>query len=162
MVSLVDIGPSRATVPLRGQVMDIRGLTAEHIVVMFQDFTDIRKMVSGNSDMEVMLNLFNQFPIIVGRIIAMGCGAEWGGPDFDKMVEGAQNLTIGEQWSLLEAIIKITFPQGPKSFLDGVQGLLVQSGTPGWAPATTSPAQSSGASPQAASSATAGDQPQGS
>lgn len=160
MVSLVDIGPSRGTAPLRGQAVDIRGLTAEHIVVMFQDFTDLRRLVTGNSDSEVLLNLFNNFPIIVSRIIAMGCGAEWGASDFQAQVEGARNLTLGEQWELLVAIVKLTFPQGPKSFLDGVAALVAQADAPGWGRATTSRAPSNGASPPEETSAIAGDQPQ--
>lgn len=160
MVSLVDIGPSRGQVPLRGQAMDIRGLTAEHIVVMFQDFNDLRKLVTGNTDAEVLTNLFNNFPVIVGRIIAMGCGAEWGDADFEAQVEGARRLTLGEQWELLVAIVKLTFPQGPKSFLDGVAGLVGQSAAPGWGQATTSRAPSNGASPQGEASETVGSQPQ--
>lgn len=157
MVSLVDIGPSRGSVPLRGQAMDIRGLTAEHIVVMFQDFSDLRKLVSGSSDNEVLLNLFNNFPIIVGRIIAMGCGGDWGSPDFEAMVTGARSLTLGEQWEFLQAIMKLTFPQGPKSFLDGVAALVGQADAPGWGRATTSPVQSNGASPQAGTKENAGE-----
>lgn len=162
MVSLTDIGPSRGSVPLRGQAMDIRGLTAEHIVVMFQDFTDLRKLVSGSSDQEVMLNLFNNFPIIVARIIAMGCGADWGADNYDKMVEAARQLTLGEQWEILSSVIKLTFPQGPKSFLDGVAALVGQADAPGWARGTTSPAQSNGALQPVAASETAGGQPQSS
>jgi hypothetical protein len=142
--------------------MEIRGLTAEHIVVMFQDFTDLRKLVTGNNDGEVLLNLFNNFPVIVGRIIAMGCGAEWGSDDFEKMVAGARALTVGEQWQFLQEIMKITFPQGPKSFLDGVAALVGAADAPGWVRATTSPAQSNGASQPVAASETAGGQPQGS
>jgi hypothetical protein len=162
MVSLVDIGPSRGSVPLRGEAADIRGLTAEHIVVMFQDFTDLRKLVTGKSDVEVMTNLFNNFPVIVGRIIAMGCGANWGDADFEAQVEGARHLTLGEQWAMLVAIMALTFPQGPKSFLDGVAGLIAQADAPGWGRATTLHAQSNGASPPAEASETAGTQPQNS
>jgi len=160
MVSLIDIGELRDTVTLRGSVINVQGITAEHIVAAFNKFPEIRMILTQVApDRDVISQLVAKFPDAVAALIAAACGMA----EDDQAIAMAKTLTIGEQYEVLSKVSKLTFPQGLTSFLDGVQGLLKQSnGGLGWAPATTSPGQSNGASPQAAPSETAGDQPQGS
>ena len=160
MVSLIDIAPSRATVLIRGQDVEINGLSAEHIASILFTFPELRKLMTQDAvDREVVGSLITRMPEAVALIIAVGSG---GSPDDEKMLAAAGNLTVGEQYIFLEAIVKETFPQTLKSFLDGVAALVNQSGGHGWVPGMKSPEQSNGASPPVASSATAGEAPQSS
>lgn len=156
MVSLVDIGSMKDTVTIRGQEVDINGLTAEHIVGIFYRFPDIRKLLTQLSpDPDVVGSLISRFPEAVGCIIAAACGA----PDDRNAIEVATKLSIGEQYMILEKIVPLTFPQGAQNFLDGIQRLLQQADGRGWVPVTKSPAPSNGASPPVEASETAGTPP---
>lgn len=168
MVSLVDIGPAKGTVPIRGQDLDVNGVTAEDIVEIFLTFPEVRMLLAapGGVDRSVITGLLTRFPEAAGLILAAGTGADLSNKEArDKQALAARkNLTLGEQYDVFQKILEITFPRGTGNFLEGVQGLLKQAGlaVPGWDPGTTSPGQSNGASPQDASSEIAGDQHQGS
>ena len=158
MVSLVDIGKLRGTATIRGEEVDITGIKAKNIVNIFFKFPEVRMILTQvKPDAEVITTMVARFPDAVACIIAAACGA----PDDEKFIEAAGELTIGEQYAVLQKIGEITFPQGMQNFLDGVQKLLKQAdGGLGWAPATMSPAPSNAASPQEEPSETAGTQPQ--
>jgi hypothetical protein len=153
MVSLVDIGPATSSVTIRGKDVEVIGMTAEHIVKLFIKVPELRRLVTGKADEDVMTTLFNTFPHLLGQITA----ACVGGMDNPQVIEAASNLSLGEQWMLIEASMKITFPQGVGNFLDGLLALMGQKGVgSGWAQAMTSPAQSSAASAPAVPNANAG------
>lgn len=120
MVSLLDIAEIKFTAKIRGKDVEVRGILAEHLAALFHQYPDIRKVITGNADNDVIGSLINQFPMVVADFIAIGCGAEPGAPDYDKHVAVARKLAIGEQWDILSKIAEATFPKGPKSFLDGV------------------------------------------
>jgi hypothetical protein len=153
MVSLVDIGPSKGTVEVRGHDLDINGLTAEHIVGVLISFPEVRKVLAQR---EVDLGgLIAQFPNAVAMIIASATGHA----DEAAHIEAASKLTVGEQYDILTKVMELTFPKGLKSFLDGVQGALQQAGVPGWDQATNLPAQSNGVSKPEGPSETVGTVP---
>jgi len=154
MVSLVDIANVKLpTVPVRGQDVDVNGLTADHIAAIMFEMPEIRKIMSMKvADHEIVVALVARLPEAVALIIAAGTGHAGEKPHIDA----ARGLGIGEQYSLLEGILSATFPQGVKSFMDGVAALVNQSGARGWVPGMKSPEPSSGASPQAAQSETVG------
>lgn len=150
MVSLVDIGPSQATVELRGKTVEVNGLTANHIVGILISFPEVRKILA---EKEADLGLLvTQFPTAVAMMIAAATGA-----DGDKAtIEFAETLAVGEQYEILEKIVEITFPKGVQSFLDGVNAALKKAGVRGWDQAMKSPVQSSPASEQDETSETVG------
>jgi len=159
MVSLIDIANSKTTVPLRGQDVEVTGLTADHIGTILSVFPEVRRLLTGNTDAEIITSLISRMPEAVALMIAAGtCGD----PLNDKFIAVARGLAIGEQFTVLEAIVKQTFPQTLKSFLDGVAALVNQSGARGWAPAMTSPEPSNVASPRDDQKQTAGEAPQSS
>lgn len=154
MVSLVDIGPAKGAVEVRGQQVEVNGLTAEHIVGILIAFPEVRKLLAQReADLGVLVS---QFPHAVALIIAAGTGHA----DEAPHIEAASKLGVGEQYEILEKLVELTFPKGLKSFLDGVQSALSKSGVRGWDQATTSPAQSSDVSKQEGQSETAGTAPQ--
>lgn len=153
MVSLVDIGPSKGVVEVRGQSVDINGLTASHIVAILMQFPEVRKILAEKeADLGMLIS---QFPLAVGMIIAAGTGKAG-----DKAtVDVAMELGVGEQYVILEKIVELTFPKGVKSFLDGVNAAMASAGVRGWDQATKSPAPSSLASEPGEQKETAGTAP---
>ena len=159
MVSLIDIAPLKHTVTIQGKNLDVSGLTANGIAAILFTFPEIRKIISGVGDRETAMALVARFPEAVSMIIAVGTGAE---ADDETSRAAAARLSLGDQFTILEAIIKVSFPQTLKSFLDGVAALVNQSGGRGWGQGTTSPAPSSGALQQEGANETAGTAPQSS
>lgn len=150
MVSLVDIGPSKGSVKLRGQDVDANGLTAEHIVGIMISFPEVRKVLAQKeADLGLLIS---QFPAAVAMIIAAGTGKA----EDEATISVARQLAAGEQYDLLAKIVELTFPNGVQSFLDGVGVALKAAGVPGWDQATKSPAPLSPASEQEGASETAG------
>lgn len=163
MVSLVDIGPAKATVPIRGQDLDIVGLSSQNIAEILLQFPELRRLlVQIDPGSDVIETLVMRIPEGVNLLVAAACGVDVSDREArEKALAVVKNFTVGEQYLVIEAMLKITFPQGLSNFLAGVQGLFEQAdGARGWAPAMRSPAQSNGASPPVAASETAGDQPQ--
>jgi hypothetical protein len=154
MVSLVDIGPSKGTVDVRGQDVEVNGLTAEHIVGVLISFPEVRKILAQKeADLGVLIA---QFPLAVAMIIAAGTGKA----DDKKTIEVASQLGAGEQYEILTKIVELTFPKGVQSFLDGVGAALKAAGVPGWDQATKLPVPLSPASEQGEQNETAGTAPQ--
>lgn len=157
MVSLVDIGPSKGIVLLRGQEVDITGLTAIHVAGIFLLFPEIRRILNPQGDVptDIIQSLLARFPLAVAMGIAAGCGH----PEDKDYVAFAQTLTVGEQFLMLEGIFGITFPQSLPSFLDAVEGIMAKSAARGWVQDTKSPEQSSSASSTGDQNTTAGTAP---
>jgi hypothetical protein len=153
MVSLVDIGPSVGAVTLRGQEVEVNGLTAVHIVGIMMAFPEVRKVLA-EKEADIAL-LVSQFPLAAGMLIASGTGKDGDQPTIDT----AMRLGVGEQYEILAKIVELTFPKGVKSFLDGVNAAMDSAGVRGWDQATKSPAPSSPVSEQDGEKQTAGTAP---
>jgi hypothetical protein len=155
MVSLTDIGPSKGQVEVRGQMVDVNGLTAEHIVGILLAFPEVRKVLAEReADLQTLVA---QFPVAVAMMIAAGTGHA----DETEHMDIASKLGVGEQYDLMKTIFELTFPKGLQSFLDGVRGAMDSAGVRGWDQATKSPAQSSPVSGQDDQSKIAGEAPHG-
>lgn len=153
MVSLVDIGPSNGSVTLRGQQVEVNGLTASHIVGVLIAFPEVRKVLANKSaDLGVLIA---QAPLAIGRMIAAGTGKA----DDTPTIDFANSLGVGEQYEIMSKVFELTFPKGMQSFLDGVGAALKAAGVPGWEVAMKLPEPSSNASEQEEGSATAGTAP---
>lgn len=135
MVSLVDIGPAKGEVTIRGKSIDVVGMTANDIVLLFNQFPELRRLVTGKADADVVASLFSGFGHLISQLVAAAIGKMG---DKDEEV-AATLLTMGEQWIIIEGSVTLTFPQGAKNFIDSLLGLV---GGPdaasGWAQATTS------------------------
>lgn len=156
MVSLVDIGPSKGSVTLRGSEVGVNGLTAQHIVGVMMAFPEVRKIMANKSaDLGILIA---QAPNAIGIMIAAGTGKA----DDEATIDFANGLAVGEQYDLMSKIFELTFPNGLQSFLDGVKAALKAAGVPGWDLATKLPVLSSPVSEQGETSETAGTVPPGS
>jgi hypothetical protein len=162
MVTLLDIADVKLSAEIRGKQIEVRGILAEHLALLFARFPELRKVWVGKADVDVWTSLVNEFPIVVAEIIAIGCGAEPGTDDYDKHVAAARKLTVGEQFAVLQVIGQATFPQGPTTFLEGVAAAV---GLPpdalSWAAVTKSQSTLPVASAPGEASANVGGQPQG-
>jgi hypothetical protein len=165
MVSLIDLAKSRGTVKVRDdQDFNVVGLTARNIIEILVQFPEIRKILTSNiPDPEVVEQLAMRFPDAAALIIVAGTGVDVSDREkADPLVAAARELPLGEQFDIFQKILDLTFPRSVKSFLDGVRSLIGQAGGPGWAPVTTSPVPSSGASPMEEPKMPASTQPQSS
>lgn len=160
MVSLLDIAPLTEQVPYRGQKILVRGVTALEVVKLLQDFPQLRRVIAdkGLNDTDLQ-SLIAGVPRLYGQIVACACDQA----DDEAVVAAAMGMMPGEVVAFLQTISRLTFPQGLKSFLDGLSGLTgSDQGATGWGQATRSPAPSKPASVPATAQKTAGDTPQGS
>lgn len=161
MVSLVDIGPLTREVEIRGQSITVHGITADALFNLLADIPELRLVFAGKYlESEVISRLVSLSSITLARLVATGVAPVHATPDeMDKEIRGALNLNIGESAMLLKEILDISFPQGLKSFLDGLSGLLGRDAR-GWAAATKSRVQSQNASPTDIPQASPGSTPQ--
>lgn len=152
MVSLVDIGPLKEAVTFRGQSVEAQGLSALAIFELLKDIPELRKIMAQKAVSEdEAAALILSIPHAVGKIIAAGTGKLGDAPT----IAVAMAMTAGEQLAFVEAIVRMTFPQGIKSFLASLEALAPKDAL-GWAQATRSHAPSNGASQQDTPQPTAG------
>lgn len=157
MVSLVDIGPLKKKVPIRGHDIEVNGINAHDIFALLQDYPELRYVLAGKkTEGDLVIALIEGIPGSLGSIIASATGHS-GEPTH---IAAAQRLTIGEQALILEAAAELTFPQGVSSFVESLVKLTNQAGARGWGAATRSPAQSSAASAPVIPSNESGSTPQ--
>lgn len=153
MVSLVDIGPSVGVSKLRGKDVEINGLTASHIVGVMISFPEVRKILASKEfDLGVIVA---QAPLAVAQMIAAGTGKA----EDDATIQFANTLTAGEQYEIMKDIFGLTFPNGLKSLLAGLEAAGLNLGVPGWEAATKLPVPLSPASEQVETKETAGTAP---
>lgn len=154
MVSLVDIGPLRDSVTLRGNKIETRGVSAAVIFDLLVSSDELRRVFAGRTlDGDLILSLVNQAPLSVARIIAAGVGKQEDGPTIEFAL---RELAAGETYDLLKSIFAMTFPRGVRSFVDELSALARASEERGWVQGTRSPAPSSDASGQGTTSTDAG------
>lgn len=158
VISLVEIGPMREMVPLRDGEIEVRGVPAESIFQLLMDFPELKKVFEGKRlESEIVAELVGMGGRILASLIAAGCGFLGN----EQAITNAQvNLTVGESTSILEAMMRLTFPQGARNFLDALGRALKNAGVgQTWVEGTKSPAPSSNASQQATHQNSRGDTP---
>jgi len=160
MVSLLDIAEINLTAPIRGKEVEVRGILAEHLALLLHRFPELKKIWVGKGDKDVLTTLVNQAPMLVAEIIAIGCGAEPSEKDYQKHVNVAAKLTVGEQFTVLQKIGEVTFPLGIRAFVEEVGRII---GLPpdvlGWDQVMKSQLTSRDASQEDAANANAGEAP---
>lgn len=155
MVSLVDIGPLTKMVPIRGNEVQVRGVSALMIFDLLTKSNELRLIFAQRAiDADVVAALIQQAPEAVAEIIAAATGKQG---DPATIAFALTELGAGETALFLNPIIELTFPQGIQSFVDGLADLARKAGGRGWGAGTKSPEQSSAASAPATTSTDAGD-----
>lgn len=157
MVSLVDIGPLRDEVDLRGKKVETRGVSASTIFMLLSNSDELRRIFAGREiNGEMLVTLVEQAPLAVAEIIAAGTGKAGDAPTIDFAF---RELAAGESYDLLKSILGMTFPRGVQSFVEELTALARKAEERGWARVTRSPVQSSAASGQDTTSTDAGATP---
>lgn len=118
MTGLLDIADIVETVTINGTKVDVPGISAEGIAHLFQRFPEIRAAITGKS---VPVERWAAMGVdAVAAIIAAGCGA----PGDAAHEAKARKLPAAAQADLLEAIVKVTMPEGPASFIQRLTAML--------------------------------------
>lgn len=120
MVSLVDIAPLARAVPVQGDTVSVRGVSALGVASLIMRFPELRALIAGKDTNVTVDRIMEVAPQAVASIIAAGCGAE-GDP---RAEEVASQLPVGEQLALLTAVLELTLPNGIGPFVKQVEGLL--------------------------------------
>ena len=117
MVGLVDIAPAVERVTIRGQEVEVTGISAAGVASLLARFPELRRMFSGRDvPFEKLLTMGGE---IVSAIIAAGTGASG-----DEAAEAAAGrLSIDEQADLLAAIVQATLPKGVGPFVEKLAAL---------------------------------------
>lgn len=117
MAGLLDIAPAVEAVEIRGNAVDVYGVSVKGIAYLLQRFPELRMMMSGKSvDPEALLAVGGD---AVAAIIAAGTGY----PGDKQAEEIAGKLALDEQADLLAAIVKLTMPGGIGPFVQKLNGL---------------------------------------
>lgn len=114
----------RGTTPLRGQPVDLFGLSSRQIAKLLIGHPGLEGMIeSGNIK---VLDIIKMAPEAVAQCIAYGTGYEddplFGGDKaaFDNAVLRAHKLTGGEQYDMLLAIFDTSFGERLNPFVKGI------------------------------------------
>lgn len=119
MSTLLQIAPSSEVVSIRGTDVEVTGISAKGIAVLFSRFPELLSLFDGNVDKitpDLILTLGGD---VVAAIIASGCGM----PGNVEAEQIAINLPIESQLELMGAIKRQTMPGGPERFFQVLREL---------------------------------------
>lgn len=152
-LSLLDIGPLSEDVPVaEGRALKVYGVSAKGVFALFKRFPNVGQWFKGGKiDGQ---GLIAEVPEAIAAIIAAGCG-EPGNPQAE---EAAEKMSVEVQLDVIEAIARLTFKSGFGPFVQRIVALSKQAESLnyGRVSATTSPAASKPASPQATEPSSSG------
>ena len=139
MVSLIDIAPAVERVQIRGQEVEVFGISAAGVASLLSRFPELRRAFVGRDvPVDQLLAMGGE---IVNAIIAAGTGDAG-----DEVAEeAAGRLSIDEQADLIAAIARATLPKGVGPFVEklvalgGLVGAEDVAARSPKAPATSSP-----------------------
>jgi hypothetical protein len=156
MVGLIDIAPAVETVTVRGTPVPVFGVSAAGIAYLLRKYPEIRMLLSGK--MPETERLFDLGGGVVAAVIAAGTGA----PGSEEHEAVAMSLSINDQITLVEAIMRVTMPEGFGPFAARLQAIGDRVGLAASAtePGTKSGKQSKRSSPQGMDTSKHGATPQ--
>lgn len=158
MVGLLDIGQISESVSVRGKDVEVKGISGRGILVLLDKFPEVKELLTTQSGVTAE-DLVRITPDAVAAVIAAGCGY----PGNKEAEEFADQLTVGEQVELIDAIFRVTFPEGVGPFVEKLTklvGVEEGEGAFGWDRATNLREQSKSSSPQDTHPKPPGDTPQ--
>lgn len=117
MVGLIDTASAVETVTIGKVKVEVPGISAHGISILLRRFPELRKMMSRKgADAELLMKMG---PDIVVAAIAAGLGL----PGDEAEEARARVLTFGPQLDLIEAILRVTFPDGLLPFVQKLERL---------------------------------------
>lgn len=135
MASLLDIVPETKTVTVQGKDIEVFGVSTRGIAHLIGTFPELKKALAGKKQDFTPERLMKLLPDCVASIIAAGCGMP-GDKEAEKL---ADKLSASDQLDLLEAIIKLTMPDGVGPFVERLNALGLLGRPAATASATQSP-----------------------
>lgn len=114
MASFMDISPAAESVSVAGVEVEVVGISAKGLAVLFGRFPTLLKLFAGQaSDLDVK-EIASLGSDVVSAIIAAGCGYPGDRTAEDK----ASRLPLETQAALLAAIRRQTMPGGVENFME--------------------------------------------
>jgi hypothetical protein len=122
MADLLDIAPSTTigTVDIDGVPITVRAISLDGIASIFARFPELRSLLGGGFGDDLIPRLILSCGASVGPIIAAGCG-HLADQAYERI--GASMLP-GQQVKILKTIFKLSFPNGIRSFVEELTGLM--------------------------------------
>jgi hypothetical protein len=133
MASLLDIAPLVERVTVRGDEVEVRGISFGDIAYVVQRFPELRKSFGGGVGFTFSAEAVAALgPAIVGAVIACALGVR--GDEAEERAAAA--LALGEQLDLIEAVIRMTAPSGIVPFVEKLTAVFGAVGATGKMPVT--------------------------
>jgi len=119
MADLLDIAPSTSVeaVTIGGDRIEVRGLHGDAIASIVSRFPTLVMLLGGD---DMVSRLIGQFGFAIGPIIAAGCGHLGD----ERYEQHARMLAVEDQFKLVTAIYRLTFPNGLAAFIEVMAGLM--------------------------------------
>ena len=135
MPGLLDIGPLTEDVSVGKQKVTVYGLTADDIFYLIANFVEIKALLEKKLATLDPQTLMDNAPTTIASIIA--CSTHERGNQ--EAIAKAAGLPVGHQLQLLNAMFRLTFPQGAGPFVKELEELQVSFSGPTEGSATVSP-----------------------
>lgn len=159
MVSLVDLAPLKETITVRGKSFELSGIPAFVIVDLLVEFPELRRIFA---EKELRQNELAALIAGSGRLAGALIAAANGEYGNEEAMRNAARLPPGDMLPFIAPILRLTFPQGVRAFVEEVAALLPRAvGESGWVVAGKSQVQSKPASATATPQTPHGGIPQG-
>lgn len=131
MTSLLDIGPLTEEVPVNGKSVTVYGVTPEGFFYLLGRFPALASMFGGEGAKSLEAGaLLAMAPEAVAYALAVATtdrsdyvGVKEWKVDVEKAALISQNLSAHYQMAILQAALRLTFPDGIGPFIKGVEAL---------------------------------------
>ena len=129
MTSLLDIGPLTEEVPVGAARITVYGLTPEGFFHLLQKFPILQQLMGGGAKEVSMETLREVAPESIAYAIAVATTsrAYMNQQQWSDIVNATANVAINLpahcQMALFQAALRLTFPDGIRPFINGVQAL---------------------------------------
>lgn len=120
---LLDLAPASEIVPIRDKNLAISGISAKGIIALLRRFPAMADIFTGESDASNVEKLAGLVVAIGGDLVGAIIAAGLGYPGDEKREQVAANLGAGEQFALIDAIVRVTFPNGIAPLVEKVKAL---------------------------------------
>lgn len=124
MKSLLDIAAAPATAKLTAGEVAVPGISVAGLAMLFTRFPVLRDVLLGSSLELDAAKILAGGPEFIAAVIAAGLGS----PGAQEHEIAALTLALNDQLTLIETILRVTFPDGPKNFQARLVDLLALAG----------------------------------
>lgn len=125
MTGLLDIGPLTEEVPVGKASLTVSGLSAEDLFHLIAKYPDLRSLMDPTEGATVSPDKLLSFaPVAVSEAAACATGERGN----DKAAEAFRRLGVATQLSIINAVLRLTFPEGAGPFVVQLKALTAMVG----------------------------------